>query len=84
LTNSTIKIPFLVTNPISITVPIWLKIFQVWSNNHKEKTPAAAIGTVKYDDKRVDKALKLRCKYQNISNSASPKSKKFELLSQNL
>ncbi|MNI70770.1 hypothetical protein D3C73_1266020 [compost metagenome] len=48
LANSTIKIPFLVTRPMSIMVPIWLKIFQLWPHNQSDKNaPATAIGTVK-------------------------------------
>ncbi|MNE36670.1 hypothetical protein D3C80_1304890 [compost metagenome] len=46
--NSTIKIPFLVTRPINMMVPIWLKIFQVCPKSQSEnKAPATAIGTVK-------------------------------------
>jgi hypothetical protein len=42
------RLKFFLVKPISITVPIWLNIFQVWSNSHKEnKAPATAIGTVK-------------------------------------
>mgnify|MGYP006178835869 CR=1 FL=1 len=47
MANSTIKIPFLVTKPMSMMIPIWLKIFNVKSNIHKEnKAPNNANGTV--------------------------------------
>ena len=47
LANSTIRIPFLDTNPMSIIIPIWLKIFSVSPKYHKENNvPAKAKGTV--------------------------------------
>ena len=47
LANSTISMPFFVTNPISIIIPIWEKILMVWSNSQRlNKAPANANGTV--------------------------------------
>src|SRR5674476_928641 len=47
LANSTIRIPFLVTSPISIMIPIWLKIFIVTLKYHiNKRAPVKANGTV--------------------------------------
>ena len=47
LANSTIRMPFLATSPISMMMPIWLKMFIVWSAPHmKTSAPAMASGTV--------------------------------------
>ena len=47
LANSTIKIPFLVTSPINIIIPISENIFRVCPKSHKNiNAPAIAKGTV--------------------------------------
>ena len=47
LANSTIRMPFFVTSPMSITIPIWLKMLIVWSKYQSETSaPASASGTV--------------------------------------
>ena len=47
LANSTINIPFFVTSPISMIIPIFEKMFNVWSNIYKlNNAPANASGTV--------------------------------------
>ena len=47
LANSTIRMPFLVTSPISITSPIWLNTLSVLPNTHSAPSaPSSASGTV--------------------------------------
>jgi len=47
LANSTIRMPFLATSPMSMMIPIWLKMFIVCSVLHmKTSAPAMASGTV--------------------------------------
>ena len=47
LANSTIRIPFLATSPISIIMPIWLKMFIVIPPKYMNtNAPAIARGTV--------------------------------------
>ena len=47
LANSTIRIPFLATNPMSMIIPIWLKIFIVIPPKYINiSAPAMARGTV--------------------------------------
>jgi hypothetical protein len=54
LANSTIRIPFFVTNPISMIIPIWENILMVWLNIHNDnKATANANGTDYHDGKRV-------------------------------
>ena len=47
LANSTMRIPFFVTSPISMICPIWLKMLIVWLKYQSERNaPATARGTV--------------------------------------
>jgi len=41
------RMPFFVTSPMSMTMPIWLKMFRVWLKYHSESSaPVRASGTV--------------------------------------
>ena len=76
LAKSTIKIPFLVTRPISIIIPICEKIFSVWLNNHNESTaPAMANGTVTMMVKGSIKLSNCAASTRKISTSARIKAK---------
>ena len=47
LANSTIRIPFFETNPTSMMIPIWLKMFIVCPKYHNDtNAPIKASGTV--------------------------------------
>ena len=65
LANSTIRMPFFVTRPISMMMPIWLNTLSVWPKTSRlASAPASESGTVTRMIDRIAEALELRRQHQ--------------------
>ena len=77
LANSTIRIPFFVTSPISIIIPIWLYIFIVIPNSHiNSSAPKRASGTVNIITNGSLKLSNCAAITRKMSKMASPNANK--------